>query len=154
MISTEPPAGTQAECQSTVTMQVSKGANLITRARPGRRPAGGRRGASSSKLQLIPNVDTRDADEPEGTVIGQEPAAGQRGPARRPGDDRSSPPAPASVIVPDVVGQTEDAAKGALSSRGLGADVVEQDTDERSEDGRVLEQAPGAGGSACAPATR
>ena len=38
--------------------------------------------------KLIPNVDTRDADEPEGTVIDQDPAAGSQLRARRHGDDR------------------------------------------------------------------
>ena len=63
-----------------------------------------------SKLKLIPNVDTRDADEPEGTVIDQEPAAGS-GVLRGDTVTIVVSTGAGSVLVPDVVGQTEDAAK-------------------------------------------
>ena len=143
VISTDPVAGSQAECQSTVTLAVSKGANEITVPDL----VGDQQEVAESelsKLKLIPNVDTRDADEPEGTVIDQEPAAGS-GVLRGDTVTIVVSTGAGSVLVPDVVGQTEDAAKGALSSRSLGADVVEQDTTNSDEDGRVLEQAPGAG---------
>ena len=143
VISTDPVAGSQAECESTVTLAVSKGANEITVPDL----VGDQQEVAESeltKLKLIPNVDTRDADEPEGTVIDQEPAAGS-GVLRGDTVTIVVSTGAGSVLVPDVVGQTEDAAKGALSSRSLGADVVEQDTTNSDEDGRVLEQAPGAG---------
>jgi beta-lactam-binding protein with PASTA domain len=143
VISTDPVAGSQAECESTVTLAVSKGANEITVPDL----VGDQQEVAESelsKLKLIPNVDTRDADEPEGTVIDQEPAAGS-GVLRGDTVTIVVSTGAGSVLVPDVVGQTEDAAKGALSSRSLGADVVEQDTTNADEDGRVLEQAPGAG---------
>jgi serine/threonine-protein kinase len=50
-----------------------------------------------------------------------------------------------AVIVPGVVGQSEDAAIDNLQNNGLSVDVIRQETDEASEDGRVLEQAPEAG---------
>ena len=43
-----------------------------------------------------------------------------------------------SVIVPDVVGQSEDSARSSLGSRGLAVDVVEQD------DRRPQRRRPGA----------
>ncbi len=123
-------------------MNVSKGANLITVPDV----LGAEQEVAEArldKLGLIPDVDTRDADEPEGTVIDQEPAAGT-GLLRGDTVTIVVSTGAGSVIVPDLVGQSEDSAKGALSSRGLGADVVEQETTERSEDGRVLDQAPSA----------
>jgi serine/threonine-protein kinase len=143
VISTDPAAGVQAECQSTVTLTVSKGATEITVPDL----VGDQQEVAESKLnklKLIPNVDTRDADEPEGTVIDQEPAAGA-GVLRGDTVTLVVSTGAGSVLVPDVVGQSEDAAKRALSSRSLGADVVEQETTNSDEDGRVLEQAPGAG---------
>ncbi len=140
VISTLPPAGTQADCKSTVTMSVSKGANRIEV------PDlfGSQQEVAEARLDdlgLIPDTDTRDADEAEGTVIDQEPAPGT-GLLRGDTVTIVVSTGAGSVIVPDVVGQSEDSAKSALSSRGLGADVVEQETAERDEDGRVLEQAP------------
>ncbi|HEY8001985.1 MAG: PASTA domain-containing protein [Vicinamibacteria bacterium] len=140
VIDSEPPAGEEVECQSTVTLFVSKGANLITLPNL----IGSQQEVAESQLRrlgLIPNVDTRDADDPEGTVIGQDP--GPDSELLR-GDEVTIivSNGAGSVIVPDVVGQSEDSARASLQSRGLSVDVVEQDTDVRSEDGRVLEQAP------------
>ena len=61
-----------------MTLIVSKGANLITVPElVGSRRR--RRRLELEELGLIPNVDTQDADEPEGKVIDQEPAAGADG---------------------------------------------------------------------------
>ena len=146
VISTEPPAGAQAECKSTVTLTVSKGVNEISVPDL----VGDQQEvaeAKLSKLKLIPNVDTRDADEPEGTVIDQEPPAGSSA-VRSDTVTIVVSNGAGSAVIPDVVGQTLDSAKAALSSRGLAADVIKQTTDQRSEDGRVLEQAPPAGSRA------
>ena len=146
VISTDPEAGAEVECESTVRLFVSKGANTISVPDL----VGSQQEVAQSQLDrlgLIPNVDTRDADEPEGTVIGQDPAPGSD--VLR-GDQVTIvvSSGAGSVVIPDVVGQSEDAARSSLSSRGLGVDVVEQDTDQRSEDGRVLDQAPTAGSRA------
>ena len=50
-----------------------------------------------------------------------------------------------SVLVPDVVGQSQEAAIANLKSAGLSVVVQKQVTDEQSEDGRVIDQAPTAG---------
>jgi serine/threonine-protein kinase len=143
VIATEPAAGEDVECQSTVTLVVSKGANTITLPDV----TGEDQTVAQSQLEnlgLIVNVDTKDADDPEGTVIGQDPGPDSellRG-------DRVTivvSTGAGSVIVPNVVGQSEDAAKAGLAGRGLSVDVIEQDTDVRSEDGRVLQQAPSPG---------
>ena len=146
VISTTPPAGTEVDCQSTVTMLVSKGANLI------RLPdlVGSQQEVAESQIRrlgLIPNVDTRDADDPEGTVIGQDPGPGSQ---LLRGDEVTIivSNGAGSVVVPNVVGQSEDSARSSLASRGLSVDVVEQDTEDRSEDGRVLQQAPTPGSRA------
>ena len=88
VISTQPAAGTEVECKSTGDDLRLQGGEHDLAARRGRPAAGGGRGRSSSRLGLIVNVDTRDADEPEGTVIDQDPGGRRRAPAQRPGDDR------------------------------------------------------------------
>ena len=118
VISTVPPAGTEAECKSTVTLTVSKGVNEISIPDL----VGDQQEvaeAQLTKLKLIPNVDTRDADEPEGQVIDQEPPAGSS--AVR-GDTVTIVVSngAGSAVIPDVVGQTLDAAKASLSEPRAG----------------------------------
>ncbi len=143
VIGTEPAAGEEVECQSTVTLIVSKGANLITLPDV----LGDDETVARSQLEglgLIVNVDTKDDDAPEGTVIGQDPGPGSELERNARVTIVVSTGAGA-VIVPDVVGQSEDAARGSLGSRGLSVDVVEQETEDRGDDGRVLQQAPSPG---------
>jgi serine/threonine-protein kinase len=143
VIGTEPPAGEEVGCESTVTLLVSSGANLITLPDL----IGEDETVARSQLEnlgLIVNVDTKDDDAPEGTVIGQDPGPGSE--LQR--NDRVTivvSTGAGSVIVPDVVGQSEDAARARLQGAGLSVDVIEQDTEDRSQDGRVLQQAPSPG---------
>jgi serine/threonine-protein kinase len=143
VIGTEPEAGAEVECESTVTLIVSKGANLVSVPDL----IGSDEAVARSQLEdlgLIVDVNTKDSDEPEGTVIGQDPGPGEE-------LERNSrvtivvSTGAGSVIVPDVVGQAEESARANLQSAGLSVDVIEQDTEDRSDDGRVLEQAPGPG---------
>jgi eukaryotic-like serine/threonine-protein kinase len=143
VIQSRPPGGEEVECQSTVTLIVSKGPNLITLPDV----LGDSQEVAESELErlgFVVDVDTRDEDAPEGTVIGQDPGAGSellRG-------DRVTiivSTGAGSVIVPSVEGQPRDAAANALGGRGLNVNIVEQETDEESEDDRVLDQAPDAG---------
>jgi beta-lactam-binding protein with PASTA domain len=50
-----------------------------------------------------------------------------------------------TVIVPSVIGQPKDTAADILRSRGLSVQVVEQDTENESDDKKVLDQAPTSG---------
>ena len=110
VISTVPPAGSEAECKSTVTLTVSKGANEISVPDL----VGDQQEvaeAQLTKLKLIPNVDTRDADEPEGQVIDQEPPAGS---SAVHGDTVTIVVSngAGSAVIPDVVGQTARRGQG------------------------------------------
>lgn len=143
VIDTEPPPGTTVDCQSTVTLVVSEGASLVTLPNLlGQQQESAE--AELRRLDLIPNVETRNADQPEGEVIGQDPGPGSR---LEKGTEVTIvvSTGAGSVIVPNVVGQSEDAARQTLQGRGLSVEIVRQETDVRSEDGRVLEQAPSAG---------
>jgi serine/threonine-protein kinase len=143
VIETEPAAGEEVACGSEVTLFVSKGVNLISL------PdfTGLSQEDAESQLDglgLIANVDTRDADEPEGTVISQSPPAGaevERGDTVRLVVSSGA----GSVVVSDVIGQPADTAISQLEALGANVDVERQETDVRSEDGRVLDQAPAAG---------
>jgi eukaryotic-like serine/threonine-protein kinase len=142
-ITTDPPPETEVDCNASVTLIVSRGENLVSL------PSvlGLSQEAARSQLEglgLIVNVDTTDSDEPAGTVIDQDPVGGTE--VRR--NDRVTiivSNGAGTVIVPSVLGQPRDTAADILRSRGLSVDVVEQDTENSSDDGRVLDQAPPSG---------
>jgi eukaryotic-like serine/threonine-protein kinase len=143
VIQSMPPSGEEVDCQSTVTLIVSKGPNLVTLSDV----LGDSQEVAESELErlgFIVDVDTRNADEPEGTVIGQDPGPGSR---LLRGDAVTIivSTGAGSVLVPSVEGQPGDAATAALTGRGLNVNIVEQETDEEAEDDRVLDQAPDPG---------
>ncbi len=140
VVATQPAANEEVPCQSEVTVFVSKGVNLITLPDfVGLQQEDAE--AQLDDLGLIANVDTRDADEPQGTVIDQSPTAGSQ--LKRNDTVRIVVSSGAgSIIVPNVVGQPSDTAISQLEDLGVDVDVERQETDVRSEDDRVLEQAP------------
>jgi beta-lactam-binding protein with PASTA domain len=144
VIDTEPPPGTAVDCQSTVTLVVSQGARLVTLPNLlGQQQESAE--AELRRLGLIPDIETRNADQPEGEVIGQDPGDGSR---LRKGTRVTLivSTGAGSVVVPTVIGQPEDTAINTLQSRGVtNVKVVRQTTDDESQDGRVTDQAPAAG---------
>ena len=93
------------------------------------------------------------ADQREGTVIAQDPAAGS--PLRQTGTVTitvaQAPPSPSFVVVPDVIGQTQTSATATLEAVGFVANVVlEQQCDPADpacayQQGVVWAQIPGGG---------
>jgi serine/threonine-protein kinase len=127
-----------------VTVFASKGANLITvpdvlglqesQAETMLRDAG-----------FVPDVETENSDEPEGTVIAEDPGPGSRLEKGEIVTITVSTGA-GSVVVPDVEGQPRDTAISILQGRGVtNIKVVEQETDDPTQDDRVTDQAPSAG---------
>jgi serine/threonine-protein kinase len=143
-IATRPAAGEEVACNDTVTLLVSQGANLVTVPSV----VGLEESEAEARLEdrgLIVNVDTRNADEPEGQVIDQDPGPGSRVKRGRTVTVTVSTGA-GSVVVPDVIGQPEATARSILAGRGVtNIKVVRQTTDDESQDGRVTDQAPDAG---------
>jgi beta-lactam-binding protein with PASTA domain/predicted Ser/Thr protein kinase len=142
-ITTDPPPGTEVGCQDPVTLIVSRGPNLVTVPSV----VGASEEVARSQLEnlgLIVNVDITDSDEPEGTVIGQDPIANTEVSP----DDRVTIVASngaGTITVPNVIGQPKDTAADILRSGGLTVEVVEQETENEGDDKRVLDQAPPSG---------
>ena len=144
VISTDPKANEQVECNAPVDVVVSKGANLATvpdvtgldeaQARTRLREAG-----------FVASISTKDSDEPEGTVIAEDPGPGSRLP-RKTKISLTVSTGAGSVVVPNVIGQPESTAENILQGRGAQKiKVVSQETSSESEDGIVLDQAPSSG---------
>jgi serine/threonine-protein kinase len=142
-IDTEPPAGTEVTRGRTITLLISSGPKLV----PVPSVVGEQQDLAESQLRaagLIPDVEQRDSDEPEGQVIAQDPAAGSTVKEHTAVTIVVSTGA-GSAIVPNVVGQSKDDAKADLRSAGLSVLVVKRATTDENEDGIVLDQSPGAG---------
>jgi eukaryotic-like serine/threonine-protein kinase len=144
VVRTNPGAGQEIDCEGTVTLFVSRGQDL----QPVPDVLGQTRSSAESELRdagFIPNVETENSDEPEDTVIGQDPGPGGAVPTGSEVVITVSNGA-GSVVVPNVIGQPEDTAINTLQGRGAtNIRVVEQETTDQSDDGRVIDQAPSAG---------
>ena len=143
VIETDPAAGSEVECDAVVTMVVSKGQNLVSLDDF----TGLSQATAESAIRrqgLIPDIDPQDADEPEGTVIGQDPGPGSEL-ARGDTVTLIVSNGAGTVIVPNVIGKPEETAVPDLTGRGLDVEIVRQDVTNPSEDGRVLDQAPPSG---------
>jgi serine/threonine-protein kinase len=142
-IGTVPAAGNELERGKRITLLVSSGPKLTEV------PSviGEQQDAADAQVRdagLIPDFENRDSDSPAGQVIAQDPAAGSTVKKHTPVTIVvSNGPAPASV--PNVVGESLDAAKADLRSARLSARIVTQATTDPNEDGQVLNQAPPAG---------
>lgn len=171
----EPPAGRTLREGGTVTLFASRGPATAT--------VPNLRGLSEAEAAreltergLRANVFRVPSDEPDGTVVAQNPAADEvvkKGSAVRMNVSRgqtttttetttttttttttptttgatgATPPAPQAVDVPDVVGQTEADAAAALADVGLLADSYPVAAQDPS--GTVVAQRPAAGGTA------
>jgi eukaryotic-like serine/threonine-protein kinase len=144
VIRTEPASGEEVECQSTVTVVVSRGQELV----PVPDVLGQSQTSAEAEVRdagLLPNVETENSDEPEGTVIAQDPGAGGAVPIGTEVVISVSNGA-GSVVLPNVIGQPEDTALSQLQGRGAtNIRVVPQETSDQSQDGRVVDQAPPGG---------
>ncbi|HYU60841.1 MAG TPA: PASTA domain-containing protein [Solirubrobacterales bacterium] len=142
-IGTEPKAGSKLEGGSKVTLLVSKGANTVEV--PG--VVGLQQQIAENQLEavdLIPNVETENSDQPEGTVVAQDPAAGSEIESGSQVTILVSTGA-GSVIVPDVEGLFRDGAVRILTNHGLDVVFQEESVADPDDDGRVIDQAPAAG---------
>src|SRR4051795_4123015 len=144
VIGTAPPAGTHLELRSTVTIQVSSGPRVVEVPSVVGLDQGEAEG-EIRKAGLVPRTHKQESTEPEGQVIDQVPDAGSS--AQR-GDSVTIVVSSGvgSVVVPNVVGESKDAAITDLHAAGLSARVVTQTTDDPNSDGVVLSQSPQGGG--------
>jgi eukaryotic-like serine/threonine-protein kinase len=143
VIGTQPPALTRLERSETVTIQVSSGPRVIEV------PSlvGLDQGAAEGEIRqagLVPRVHKQESDAPEGQVIDQVPDSGS---SAQKGDSVTIvvSSGPGTVSVPNVVGESKDAAVADLKASGLSARVVKQTTDDPNADGLVQDEEPAAG---------
>jgi eukaryotic-like serine/threonine-protein kinase len=145
VIDTQPGSGTVIEVGSTVTMRVSRGVEQVEVPDV----VGGSEDNARSALEgaglRVGNVTEQEsADEDPGTVLEQDPAAGEQV-DRDASVDLVVAAEPPDVAVPDVVDLTEDEAVAALEDAGFEVRVRDQPATSPDQEGVVLDQAPDAG---------
>jgi beta-lactam-binding protein with PASTA domain/predicted Ser/Thr protein kinase len=151
-IGTEPPAGDEAPVGSTVTLLVSSGpATVQVPALVGLTLEAARQRFSAKGLELSSTEE--ESDRPAGEVTGQSPDAGTRVEPGSTVELTVSSGGPATVPLPNLVGQLRRDAVQAVRDLGLVPVVVEQETTVQPQDGRVISQDP-AGGESVAPGGR
>ena len=142
VIAQDPEAGASAEEGDTVTITVSGGPretdvpNVVGLTQEEAEDA-----LDEARLE-VGNVTEESSDEDAGIVLSQSPEEGEQV-ARGSAVDLVVSSGPETVVVPSVIGLSEEDAVGNLEQAGLEADV-QRDENEAPE-GQVFAQEPGAG---------
>lgn len=145
VISTDPPGGTLARQGSEVTVTASSGPKTVGVPLV----VGESQAVAKAEIQshgLVPAVVKRQSNAQSGQVLAQAPDAGTR-------VDQGSTvtievsSGQAKVAVPNVIGQSRSNAVSTLRGKGFSVSVSEQSVDIEAQNGRVIDQSPGPGGS-------
>jgi len=153
VIGSEPPAGTELQVGSSVTLLVSSGpAPVEVPDLTGQSRTAAEATLTNAKLlvgSITQQVSSNQAPE---TVLSQSPTTGTSVHA---GDkiNLTVAQAPAEAAVPEVVGQNEALARKALQEAGFKTKVVSATTTVAEQLGMVLKQSPAGGGNARKGAT-
>jgi beta-lactam-binding protein with PASTA domain len=153
VISTDPPAGTEAQAGSSVTVLVSDGpAQASVPDVVGQSRGAAEATLTNAKLAVGTVTQQTSTEQSPGTVLEQSPAAGSSLPSGGK-VNLTVAQAPTQTAVPNVVGQNEAQASAALGRAGFTPQAVSQTTTESSQVGLVLKQSPAAGHKARKGAT-
>jgi beta-lactam-binding protein with PASTA domain/tRNA A-37 threonylcarbamoyl transferase component Bud32 len=138
---TQDPAGsTEAEKGSTVNLIVSAGPEQVEVPRlEGLTESAAIQAIEGAGLNYAGSNDVP-SDQPSGIVVGSDPDEGQTVDA---GSDVTIDVSNGEVQVPDVVGDSEAAARATLETAGFNVTVVTEETDSATA-GTVIKQAPAA----------
>jgi serine/threonine-protein kinase len=118
VISTTPPAATQVQIGSTITLVVSKGPAQVAVPDVVGQPSDSARAALSNAGFAVAVAEQENDKADPGTVLAQDPAAGTRL-AKGETVTLTVAKQPQDVTVPDVVGQSANDAVNALSDAGV-----------------------------------
>ena len=142
VIATEPPAGTEIEVGSSVTLLVSSGpAPVRVPDVVGQSQAAAEADLSNAELAVGTVTKKVSSTQTAGTVVAQSPMAGS---SLHAGEkvELTVTQAPKQVTLPNLVGAAEAAAVAALKHIGVNASKVTRATSEQAQVGVVLAQSP------------
>ncbi len=145
VIGTDPPAGTEKQLGSTVTVIVSSGpAPVKVPDVKGQQLSGAESTLANAGLELGTVTKKTSATDSPGTVLSQSPATGT---SVKAGSqvDLVVAEAPKEATVPDVLGETSSFAGNALRAAGFKVRTAHAPTNEPGQVGLVVRQSPTAG---------
>jgi serine/threonine-protein kinase len=145
VIGTEPPAGTEVQLGSAVTVLVSSGPEAVRVPDVvGQQRSAAEAALTGAGLKVGAVTQKVSTTQPPNTVLSQSPAAGASAHA---GDKVNLTVAQASqeAAVPDVVGKSEALAAAALGAAGFKPKTAPASTTDPAQVGIVLRQSPAAG---------
>jgi eukaryotic-like serine/threonine-protein kinase len=148
VISTEPPAGTEVQLGSSVTMLVSSGPAPVTVPElTGQSQTSAEAALAEAGLELGVLTPKLTTTQPSGTVLSQSPSAGR---SVRAGSKVNLTVAqePKETALPSVIGESEVSAIATLEKAGFKAKTFNEATSEATQVGMVLKQSPVAGAKA------
>lgn len=148
VIQTDPPAGTEQQSGSPITVVVSTGpAPVKVPDVKGQTRSEAEATLTNAGLEVGTVSEQVDATATPGTVLSQSPGTGTSVKA----ESKVSlvvAKAPAETTVPDVLGEKQTLAERELTGAGFKVKPVSQETGEEAKVGTVLSQTPSAGGKA------
>jgi eukaryotic-like serine/threonine-protein kinase len=148
VISTDPPAGTELQAGSQVTVVVSSGpAQTSVPDLVGQSKTAAEATLTNAKLVLGTVTQRETSEQSPSTVLEQSPAAGSSL-AEGGTVDLLVAQAIKEIAVPNTVGAAKKAASSALERAGFKVSSASRPTTEQSQSGVVLEQSPSGGGKA------
>ena len=140
----DPEAGSEAERGDRVTIVVSKGERQVEVPEVVGESLPEARALVEQAGLTVGSETEEESDEPEGTVIGQDPEPGAEV-APDAEVDLVFSGGPGTVFVPNVFCDSIDAAQAEVQDRGLQFDVVGSEFSSECPEGTVAEQDPEAG---------
>ncbi|MGY1727675.1 Stk1 family PASTA domain-containing Ser/Thr kinase [Geodermatophilus sp. SYSU D01062] len=142
VVAVDPEEGTAVAPDTTVTLSVSDGTDEVPDV-AGQLEEAAREALRSTGFTNL-TVTEVDSDEPAGTVVGTNPAAGQQASAGQPITLQVSGGAAEITVPTTIVGQTEGQARQTLAAAGFSGTIDTQDTeaDPGQADGTVVGSNP------------
>ena len=147
VLATAPKSGTEVLEGTTVRVNYSKGPKPVTVPNVVGMPFESAESTLQGAGFAVSREDVDDADQPEGVVVGQNPAAGTQQSKGSPVTLQVSK-GPQTSQVPDVTSLTQADATAQLTQSGFEVQVVEEIVDAEDLDGKVLSQDPEGGTNA------
>ena len=152
VIASDPIAGKRLAVGSEIRLMVSTGKPILSVPNVmGMPPAEARVALEEAGFQVVPENETQPStDTDQGKVVSTDPAPGAQVPSDVP-IRLTVGSGPEQLAVPDVIGQTVDAARSILENAGFRVDT--RRVDGTAPEGRVVDQSPSAGQSQLKGAT-
>lgn len=147
VVDTDPAAGQTPNVGTAVTIFVSSGKQLVTVPDVTGQSEAAARATLTGDGFNVASTSQNSSSVPAGNVISQTPSAGTQAPLGSTVGIAVSK-GPATVTVPNVVGDNAAQANSALTSAGFSVNQQSKDVSDQSQDGLVQSQDPGAGSSA------